>query len=291
MKVTVLGAGNMGATMALRLHEAGHEVAVWNRTRSRLDPLADAGLRVGDDVAAAVDGAEVAITMLTDGDAVGSIAEQVLAAAPEDAVWVQASTVGAEWADRFRALAEEHGRALLDAPVSGSTAPARSGKLTWLVSGLAPDLARVRTVLDDLGERVLHVGEAQEASRLKLIVNAWMTAATVAMADALAAADALGVAQDAFVDVLTDGPLGMPYALQKAKLMRSQEFEPGFTVDLTLKDVRLLGDALGGGGPLLDALERRLVATSDAGHGDDDLAAVVEVDDVRGDGQAGGGRG
>src|SRR4029077_4985136 len=208
MKVTILGTGRMGSAMALRLIDTGQEVTVWNRERQRVVPLADAGATVADGIVAAVDDAAVIITMVTDGPAVRSVAAEMLPAMRRDAVWLQASTVGAEWADRLRELADERGRAILDAPVSGSTGPARNGTLTWLVAGPQNAIDAARPVLDALGQHVFLVGARQEASRLKLIVNAWMTAATVAMADALRASDELGVPRDTLLEVLSGGPLG-----------------------------------------------------------------------------------
>jgi 3-hydroxyisobutyrate dehydrogenase len=278
MKVAILGAGRMGSAMALRLIDSGQQVTVWNRERARLAPLADAGVSVADDVTAAVAGASVVITMVTDGAAVRSVATRMLPAMTPDAVWVQASTVGAEWADRLRALADERGRRMLDAPVSGSTGPARDGTLTWLVAGPREAVDAARPVLDALGQRVLVVGGRQEASRLKLIVNAWMTAATVAMADALRASDELGVPREALLDVLSGGPLAMPYALQKAQLMTAGNYEPGFPVELALKDIRLIEQAEMQTPPLVRELDRRLTSASDAGHAHDDLAAVAAVD-------------
>ena len=276
MFVTILGAGAMGSAMALRLLDAGHDVTVWNRGPRALVPLAAAGAQVESDLEEAVAGAAVVITMVTDGEAVSSTAQQMLPAMPADAVWVQASTVGAEWADRLRGLAEEHGRAMLDAPVSGSTGPARSGTLTWLVAGPGDAVEVARPVLDALGTRVLVVGDRQQASRLKLVVNAWMTAATVAMADALRASDGLGVPREALLDVLTDGPLGMPYALQKAQLMTTHDYAPGFPVELALKDIRLL-EQTDEVTPIVRELDRRLTSAADAGHAHDDLAAVAAV--------------
>jgi 3-hydroxyisobutyrate dehydrogenase len=132
-------------------------------------------------------------------------------------------------------------------------------------------------VLDALGQHVLVVGAQQQASRLKLIVNAWMTAATVAMADALQASNQLGVAREALLDVLDSGPLGMPYALQKAQLMTTHDYTPGFPVELALKDIRLLEQAEQRPTPLLRELDRRLTSAADAGHAHDDLAAVATV--------------
>jgi len=209
---------------------------------------------------------------------VRSVTTWLLTAMRPDAVWVQASTVGAEWADRLRRLAVEHGRTMLDAPVSGSTGPARNGTLTWLIAGPQQAVDAARPVLDALGTRILIVGPGQEASRLKLIVNAWMTAATVAMADALSAGDRLGVPRESFLDVLTDGPLGMPYALQKAALMTAGDYTPGFPVELALKDIRLIEDAENEVSPLVRELDRRLMSAVIAGHTHDDLAAVAAVD-------------
>jgi 3-hydroxyisobutyrate dehydrogenase len=278
MKVTILGAGRMGSAMALRLIDSGQEVTVWNRERARVAPLADAGATVADGIVAAVDDAAVIITMVTDGPAVRSVAAEMLPAMRSDAVWLQASTVGAEWADRLRELADERGRAILDAPVSGSTGPARNGTLTWLVAGPQDAIDAARPVLDALGQHVFLVGARQEASRLKLIVNAWMTAATVAMADALRASDELGVPRDTLLEVLSGGPLSMPYALQKAQLMTTHDYAPGFPVELALKDIRLMEQAEMQTAPLVRELDRRLTNAADAGHALDDLAAVAAVD-------------
>jgi 3-hydroxyisobutyrate dehydrogenase len=278
MKVTILGAGRMGSAMALRLIDTGQQVTVWNRERERVVPLADAGATVADGIAAAVDDAAVIITMVTDGPAVRSVAAEMLPAMRSDAVWLQASTVGAEWADRLRELADERGRAILDAPVSGSTGPARNGTLTWLVAGPQDAIDAARPVLDALGQHVFLVGARQEASRLKLIVNAWMTAATVAMADALRASDELGVPRDTLLEVLSGGPLGMPYALQKAQLMTTHDYTPGFPIELALKDIRLMEQAEMQTPQLVRELDRRLTNAADAGHALDDLAAVAAVE-------------
>jgi 3-hydroxyisobutyrate dehydrogenase len=277
MNVAILGAGGMGAAMAERLSETGHGVTVWDRDPDHAKSAGGVGVTLASDAASAVADASVVITMVTNGEAVHAVAEVMLPAMWPDAVWVQASTVGAEWADRLRALAEANGRMMLDAPVSGSTGPARNGKLSWLVAGPASAVERARPVLDALGERVLVVGAGQEANRLKLVVNTWMTAATVAMADALAACDRLGIARSSLLEVLDGGPLAMPYALQKAQLMNTREFTAGFPVELALKDIGLTEQAEGQQPPLVHAVEERLQRAVDAGHARDDVAAVAAV--------------
>lgn len=277
MNVTILGLGAMGSAMTHRLRATGHRVTAWDRKPQSGEQWKGSGVVIAADPASAVSGASVVITMVTNGEAVHDIAEQMLDAMAPEAVWVQASTVGAQWADRLQELAKSRHRTMLDAPVSGSTQPARDGKLSWLVAGPTSAVEVARPVLEALGERVLVVGSGQEASRLKLVVNGWMTAATVAMADALAACDRLGLQRDAFLNVLTDGPLGMPYALQKAQLMTTGDYTPGFPVELALKDVRLAAEAEGYQPPLEYAVQERLLRAVEAGHSRDDVAAVAAV--------------
>lgn len=284
--VAVLGAGLLGAAMAARLGERGHDVRLWNRSAERAARAADGadGVRAVEDLAEAVDGAAVVLTVLRDGEAVADVAGRflpLLDGAGDGPVWVQASTVGPRAAGELRAQADAAGAAFLDAPVSGSTDPARRGALTWLVAGDAAVLDRARPVLDDLGQRVQHVGGAEEASALKLVVNAWMTGATAVMADALALAERLGTDPGALREVLDGGPLGMPYALGKAAMMTSGEYPAGFPAELALKDLDLAAD----GGALPGALEpvrERLRAVADGGRGREDVAVLAEALPARG---------
>jgi 3-hydroxyisobutyrate dehydrogenase len=267
----------MGSAMAARLSETGHQVTIWDRDPDHASRASGDNVTAAASAASAVKDAPIVITMVTNGEAVHAIAEQMLPAMRPDAVWVQASTVGADWTDKLRALADANGRTMLDAPVSGSTGPARNGTLSWLVAGPAAAVDAARPVLDTLGERVLVVGTTGQGNRLKLIVNTWMTAATVAMADALAACDTLGVTRSALIDVLAGGPLAMPYALQKAQLMTDGEFTAGFPVELALKDIRLAEQAEGQQAPFAHAVEQRLQRAVDAGHARDDVSAVATV--------------
>nr|MDT0663811.1 NAD(P)-binding domain-containing protein [Micromonospora sp. DSM 115978] len=127
MKVTILGAGGMGCAMAARLVDTGHQVIVWDRVPDRACRSSGSTIAVTADLSGAVGDASVVITMVTNGEAVQAVAERMVPAIRPDAVWVQASTVGAGWADQLGALAAAHGRTMLDAPVSGSTGPARDG--------------------------------------------------------------------------------------------------------------------------------------------------------------------
>ncbi len=273
--LAVLGAGALGAAMAARLGETGHEVRLWNRTLERAEAAAAQarGVTAVESTSEALKDASAVITVLRDGNAVAEVMTAAITGLDNDAVWIQASTVGPRSARTLGDLARDHGVAYLDAPVSGSTAPAREGRLVWLVAGEDAALSRARPVLDTLGTSVLHVGPGVEGSALKLAVNAWMTAATVAMSDVLALCDTLGIDHATFVTALEAGPLAMPYELQKVSSMDAGTYTAGFAVQLALKDIDLAAE-LAVPSPLLQVVHDRLERAVAAGHGSDDLAAV-----------------
>jgi 3-hydroxyisobutyrate dehydrogenase len=273
--VAVLGAGALGAAIAARLGGTGHQVKLWNRTpdRARAAAAASIGVTAVAAVTDAIRDASVVLTLLRDGDAVADVMTPAIDALETGAVWVQASTIGPDSARALSELAHVHGVAYLDAPVSGSTGPARAGKLVWLVSGSQDAFDLAQATLQQLGSVVEHLGTGVEGSAVKVAVNAWMTAATVAMSDVLALCDALGIDHKLFAKVLEDGPLAMPYALQKAVAMDEHAYAAGFAVELARKDLALADQALAPT-PLLRAVQQRLDQTIADGHGHDDLAAV-----------------
>ncbi|HEY5199377.1 MAG TPA: NAD(P)-dependent oxidoreductase [Acidothermaceae bacterium] len=273
--VAVLGAGALGAAIAARLVDTGHQVKLWDRTPERAQEVAatSAGMTAVEDVADAVRDVAMVLTLLRDGGAVTEVMDTAIGAVDADAVWVQASTIGPESARALGDLADKHAVAYLDAPVSGSTGPARNGKLVWLVAGRQDAFERAEPTLLQLGSAVEHLGTGVEGSAIKLAVNAWMTAATVAMSDVLSLCDALEIPHELFVKVLEDGPLAMPYALQKAAAMDERAYAPGFSIELARKDLALAAEELPPS-PLLRAVQERMDQAIADGHGHDDVAAV-----------------
>jgi 3-hydroxyisobutyrate dehydrogenase len=273
--VAVLGAGALGAAIAARLGETGHQVNLWNRNpdRARTAAAASTGVRAVVEITDAVKDAPVVLTLLRDGDAVADVMKAALGSLDPGAVWVQASTIGPDSARALAELARAHGVAYLDAPVSGSTGPARAGKLVWLVSGSQDAFDLAELTLQQLGSAVEHLGTGVEGSAIKVAVNAWMTAATVAMSDVLSLCDALEIDHKLFAKVLEDGPLAMPYAQQKALAMDERAYTAGFAIELARKDLGLAEKALTPS-PLLRAVQQRLDQAISDGHGHDDVAAV-----------------
>ena len=278
--VAVIGAGALGAAMAARLAEGGFDVCLWNRTAARAEEAAADSTRImaARTVAAAVADADIVLTVLRDGPAVAAIAEEMLPAMSPNAIWVQVSTVGPVDANKLRDTAASHGITFLDAPVSGSTPQARQGALLWLVSGQEAAVDSARPVLDGLGKEVIVVGAGLEASALKLAVNTWLAASTVATADVLKVCDALDVPHETLVRTLQATPLAMPYAFAKIDVMEKRQYPAGFAVDLALKDLDLTLQNAQLTLPFLEAVRERLRATVRAGRGREDVAAVYEAE-------------
>src|SRR3954451_3721289 len=152
MQVAVLGTGTMGAPMARNIAGAGIDVRVWNRRRER---AGETELDVADSPAAAVEGADVMLTMLSDGEGGAEGAGQALGSLGDDAVWLQMSTVGIAANEELAALAGRRGVAFVDAPVSGTKMPAEDGELVVLASGPRDARERVKPIFDVFGSKTV----------------------------------------------------------------------------------------------------------------------------------------
>ena len=279
--VAVLGTGIMGAAMARNLLAAGMEVRVWNRTREKAEPLAEEGARVADSPSEAAEGAEFLVTMLSDADAVeGAVGDGTLAALAEDGVWVQTSTVGIEGNERLSEIAGSNGVAYVDAPVLGTKQPAEQGQLVVLASG--PDEVRERCepLFEAIGGKTLWLGEAGAGSRLKLVANNWIVGLLGVLAETVAFARSVGVAPARFLEVIEGGPLGLPYAQIKGKMMIEEDFPTSFSMDLARKDTGLVLEAAEAEGlrlAIAEAVAARFDEAIGAGHGEEDMAAVYRA--------------
>ena len=280
LTVAALGTGVMGGPMARNIAGAGLTVRAWNRTLERARALERDGATVVERPQDAVEGADVALTMLADGGATLEVAEAILPAMGADAVWLQAGTIGLEGIDRCAELAQRHGVALVDAPVLGTLQPARDGKLTVLASGPEDAIERCSPIFRAIGQRTLRLGPAGTGTRLKLAVNAWVLALTQGTAEAVALGKGLGVSLEEMLDALEGSATDSPYFRTKSKLMADGEYPVSFTLRLAAKDAALMADAAARAGvdlPLIRTVAQRLAEGVDAGYGEQDMAATYEL--------------
>jgi 3-hydroxyisobutyrate dehydrogenase len=265
------------ATSALRV---GIPTIVWNRTPEATRDLAELGAEVAETAANAASRAAIVVTMVTDADAVISIArdEGMLGALAPSAIWVQMSTIGVRGIERVVELVEKERPdiTLLDAPVSGSKDPAEQGQLTIFASG--PDEARepVAPLFAALGQRTIWVGPVGAGTRLKIVNNTWLAFAAEAIAASVALARRLGLETARVVETLEDGPLVSAWQAAKLQRILKDDFSAQFALSLALKDVHLaleVADGFDALGCLADEWQRAV----DQGFGNQDITVVTRA--------------
>jgi 3-hydroxyisobutyrate dehydrogenase len=243
--------------------------------------LAADGACPASDPAAAARDADVLITMLAHGATVEDAMtgpEGALSKLRSNAIWIQMSTIGVEWTDRLADLAERHGVAFVDAPVSGSSAPAERGELEILAAGALEVRPRVQPIFDVLGRRTVWLDRVGDGSRLKLVLNNWLVVLVEAMSETLTFSEALGLEPHVFLETIARGPLASTYAMTKGTAMLDEDFVPGFPLRHAVKDAELATSAARryrAELALTDALLPRWREAVVEGHGDEDVAAVV----------------
>ncbi|MDX6686348.1 MAG: 3-hydroxyisobutyrate dehydrogenase [Baekduia sp.] len=278
MHIAFLGTGIMGAPMARRIAQAGHDVTVWNRTTDKAAPLAEHGATVAQDAAPAVSGAEVIVTMLTDAQAVEDVMKVAAPAAAQGTIWWQASTVGIAGTEALMALAEEHGLIYVDAPVLGTRGPAENGELVILASGDPQALEKLAPLFDAVGSKTMTLGEAGTGTRFKLVMNHWVLAVTDGIAETLAFAEGVDLDPSLYLDAIKGGSLDIPYAHLKGPGMISGELPVAFPLKHALKDAELIMEAAGRHDldlKLAAVVRDRYAAATAAGHADEDMGMVI----------------
>jgi 3-hydroxyisobutyrate dehydrogenase len=277
--VAVLGVGTMGAAMARRLLGAGTEVQVWSRHPKATMPLVALGATAHYRAADAAADADVVITMLPtiQATAEAMFGAGALRAMRRGAVWVQMATIGVEETDWLLAQTRDQRRDIVfvDAPVSGSRAPAEAGQLLILASGSKQTARHLKPVFDALGRATLWLGEAGAGSRMKLVLNTWLAFQTEGAAEAAAVAERLGVPTPALFTALSDNPLASPYALSKLARMVEGDYQADFALDWALKDLDLVADAASADvAPIAAAIAQRWRGLIGGGSSGLDVAAA-----------------
>ena len=286
-----LGLGIMGVPMAKRLLGAGFRVTVWNRTPGAgTDALAAAGAAVAPTAAAALAAADITFAMLADPAAARAVVAQAVEGAKGKAAgswgYVDVSTVDAGTAVAVAEAVHASGGRFLEAPVSGSKAPAEAGQLIFLAAG-DPDLyARAGPALDAMGKAKFFLGAPGTpgaGARMKLAINALMGTMAAALGEALAVAEAAGLDPATLVEVAGLGAVAAPMFSLKGPGMAApapRKYPPAFPLKHQAKDLRLyeaLAREVGVSTPVGDAAGAAFAAAEGAGYGDADFVAVREV--------------
>lgn len=278
--VAVLGLGAMGHAFAANLIKKGFTTRVWNRTSSRGDDLVSAGAVRGQTPREAVLGADVVITMLSDGATSLDVYQGdngLLAGLKQGGIIAQMGTLGVEGTESLIALikAQRPDVIFFDAPVSGTKAPAEQAQIVVLASGDREKGAAVEPVFAAISKATKWLGEAGRASKMKLVVNAWLIAMMEGIAESTQLAEELGFTTDDLWNVLEGGPLAAPYIKGKMEMFKSGDYTPQMQLTWALKDINL---AIEAGSqlelPVMKRISQTWQSAVDGGYGDQDLAVV-----------------
>ncbi len=249
-KIGFIGLGNMGGPMAANLVKAGEHVAGFDLAAASCAASAANGVDIVANARSAVENAEVVITMLPAGHHVLSVWKDVLPAANQGALFIDCSTIDVASAREAHKLAAQQSIATLDAPVSGGVGGATAATLTFMVGGTQHAFARGKPILERMGKRVVHCGEAGNGQVAKICNNMILGASMIAVGEAFVLGEKLGLSHQAMFDVVSSSsgqcwaltsycPVPGPVPTSPA----NNGYKPGFAAALMLKDLNLAREA------------------------------------------------
>jgi 3-hydroxyisobutyrate dehydrogenase-like beta-hydroxyacid dehydrogenase len=275
-----IGAGRMGYALIERLLNAGHDVSVYNRTRSKAEPLAARGAKLVDTPVQLAD-RDVVFIMVAASDDLEAVTvgeEGLLTADVSPQIIVDSSTVSAAVSEKIRGLAADRGTALLAAPVSGNPKVVRSGKLTLAVSGPREAYESAEHLLRPLGRGVTYVGDGEVARLVKICHNVFLGVVAQSLAEITVLAEQGGTSREAFLEFLNNSVMGSVFTRYKSPALVNLDFTPTFTNILLRKDFDLgLEAARQYGVPMpVAALSAEMVSSAiGAGHTTEDFATLL----------------
>jgi len=249
-KIGFIGLGNMGAPMAANLVKSGEHVLGFDVVPAAREASARDGVQIVDTARSAMDDAEIVITMLPSGEQVLSVWDDIVVRARQGTLFIDCSTIDVDSARKAHALAAARGIATLDAPVSGGVGGAKAATLTFMVGGSDHAFARGKPVLERMGKRIVHCGEAGNGQVAKICNNLILGASMIAVSEAFVLGEKLGLSHQALFDVVS-GSSGQCWSLTSycpvpglvPASPANNGYKAGFTAALMLKDLNLAKQA------------------------------------------------
>lgn len=282
--VAFLGLGLMGIPMAANLVRDGHDVVVWNRTRSKAVSFSEEhGVEVADSPRAAATGRDVVITMLTDDEALLAAyrgPDGVLQGISHGSVAIDMSTVSPRTARELAGDLRAKGVVLIDAPVSGSVGAATAGSLTVMVGGPEDVVGSMRALLSGLGDTIVRVGETGSGATMKLALNSIVHSFNGAVSESIVLAEKAGIDRRIAYEVMLNSAIAAPFLTYRQPSFETPELAPVmFRLVLAQKDLRLaleLAHDVGASMPQTQTNFEVLASAARTGLGEADESAVAQ---------------
>jgi 3-hydroxyisobutyrate dehydrogenase-like beta-hydroxyacid dehydrogenase len=282
-KIGFVGMGIMGQPMAANIRNAGYEIMVYNRTKEKTVPLAEAGALVADTPAVVTDWADIVIFMLTGPEALDAMIygeNGILSAQGPDKVVINMSTVSPAYTRTLANCLQAEGFFFIDAPVSGSKKPAIEGSLIILAGGRKELVKKLEPLFLTMGQKVVYCGDIGQGSAMKMTVNLLLAVMMEGLCESLNMAQQLKLETDLVLDTILAGPLGCGLFRLKNEMLRHNDFPVQFPLKHMAKDLRFVlqsADEAGTAVPAGHAVFQLYRHGVGLGNGDLDFAAVKKT--------------
>lgn len=286
-KIAFIGLGNMGGPMAANLVKKGHEVVGFDLSEVALSQLVTQGGKIAKSALEVAQGAEVVVSMLPSGKHVADLyTEEFMAQLMPNAVLIDSSTIDAVTARAVAALAATHGHAMIDAPVSGGTAGAQAGTLTFIVGGATRDFERAKPILEAMGQNIFYAGESGAGQVAKICNNMLLAIHMIGTSEAINLGVRHGLDPKVLSEIMQKSS-GRNWSLEvynpfpgvMENTPASKEYAGGFGVDLMTKDLGLAAEAsleTKSATPLGNAALNLYRMWSEAGNGKFDFSSIIK---------------
>jgi 3-hydroxyisobutyrate dehydrogenase len=277
MKAGMIGLGAMGLGIARNLAKAGYLTAVYNRNAAKTAEFKVAAFSLPEALAAEVDIVLICVTADQD---VLNIVKAIANTIKPGSIVVDMSTVSSDTAKKAAACLAEKQVAFLDAPVSGGVEGAKNGTLAMMVGGNTVALEKARPVLESIAGRILHMGATGSGQATKAVNQIMCAGINQAVTEALAFAQAQGLAMDKVIDVISGGASGNWFLQHRGSTMTQGTFAPGFRLALHHKDLKIcqaMAAQTGVSIPLTDRTVTDYEQLMLEGYGDEDISALYRL--------------
>ena len=272
----------MGSRMGAHLQDNGYNLVVFNRTRSKAQPLLHGGATFAESPAELAEQVDVVFTMLAHPAAVEEAAlgtDGFVRHLRRGALWVDCSSVNPSFTEKMAAAAATRHIHFVDAPVTGSAPVADQARLVFWVGADSDDLERVRPLLLCMGSRVVHMGGNGTGTSMKMVVNLLLGVEMAAFAEALALGEGLGLSRKALLDSLLGMPAVAPFLAGKRQKIESGTYDAEFPLRWMQKDLDLAAQSArenGGRTSLTDTASEMYRRAMKEGHATQDFSAIYE---------------
>ena len=240
MKITFIGLGIMGTEMVQHLINNGLDITIYNRTPSKMELFTHKNVSIASSFKAAIENADVVITMLSNPDAVKQVMlTDGITDMKKNAIWMDCSTVDPEFSRKCAVFCEEKNIQFIDAPVAGSKPQAQQAELVFFVGGKKVAIDQVTPLFEVMGKKFIHLGDHGSGSSLKMVVNIMLAKSMALFSEAVHFGKSLGLEESFLLNLLPNLVVSAPFTKAKAEMIKEDNYSVQFPLEHMLKDIHL----------------------------------------------------